>query len=65
MSKALLNKSELQYFLESRRKFDKLITDIMGPDFQLNDVPNNLLPTASNPNTKATKAHEFINSMEN
>lgn len=36
----------------------------MGPDFQLNDVTNDLLPTASSPNIKITKTHEFQNSME-
>ena len=38
MSKALLNKEELKYFLESRKKFDQVITDVLGPDIHLHEI---------------------------
>lgn len=36
--KGLLNKNELKYFYDSRKKFDKVITDIMGSDIHLHDI---------------------------
>ncbi len=34
----ILNNNELKYFYDSRKKFDKVISDIMGPDVHLHDI---------------------------
>ena len=36
--RGLLNQTELKYFYETRKKFDQVITDIMGPDVHLHDI---------------------------
>ena len=37
----ILNNNELKYFYDSRKKFDKVISEIMGPDVHLHDLSEN------------------------
>lgn len=36
--KNYLSNNELKYFYDSRKKFNKVISDIMGPDIHLYDI---------------------------
>lgn len=38
MSNPILNKADIGYFFENRKKFDQMITEIMGDDIHLHDI---------------------------